>query len=191
GAAPRRRGPRSGHPRYTAAVQETVWLVGMMGAGKSSVGARLAERLGVSFVDADRVIEEEAGRDVAGIFAAEGEAGFRARERGVLERLAGRPAVVALGGGAMAQAGVPERLAASGTVVWLRARPETLLARLGEGTGRPLLGGLDARSRAERLRALLAAREAAYARADRVVDTDGLGVDGVVEAVLRALEAAA
>lgn len=168
-----------------------MWLVGMMGAGKSSVGARLAERLGVPFVDADRAIEEEAGRDVAGIFAAEGEAGFRARERAAVERLAGRPAVVALGGGAMAQPGMPERLAARGTVVWLRARPETLRARLGDAGGRPLLAGLDADGREARLRELLTAREPAYARASRVVDTDGLAVDDVVDRVLRVLEAAA
>jgi shikimate kinase len=163
----------------------------MMGAGKSSVGRALAARLGVAFVDADRAIEEEAGRTLPEIFAAEGEAGFRRRERAAIERLGGRAAVVALGGGAMAQPGVPERLAGSGPVVWLRARPETLLERLGEAAERPLLAELAPGERAARLRALLAEREPAYARAALVVDTDGQGVEDTAEAVLRALEEAA
>jgi shikimate kinase / 3-dehydroquinate synthase len=155
----------------------TIWLVGMMGAGKSAVGAALARRLGRPFVDADREIEAEAGCPVAEIFAAEGEAGFRARERRALGRLAGRSAVVALGGGAMAQPGAPARLRASGRVVWLRARPETLEQRVGEGEGRPLLAGLGAAARRARLAGLLAAREPDYAAADLAIDTDGRAVE--------------
>lgn len=163
----------------------------MMGVGKSSVGTALAARLGLPFVDLDREIEAEAGRSVAGIFESEGEAAFRRRERGALEAVAGRAAVAALGGGAIAQPGVPERLLESGTVVWLRARPETLVARLGDAAARPLLAGLAAKEREARLRGLLAEREPAYARADVAVDTDTLDVEATAEAVARALEEAA
>lgn len=163
--------------------RRTVWLVGMMGAGKSAVGAALARRLGRPFADADAEVEAAAGRRVAEIFAAEGEAGFRARERAALEALAGREAVVALGGGATAQPGVPELLARSGRVVWLRARLETLERRVGEGAGRPLLAGLAPSARRARLRGLLRARARDYARADLALDTDGRAVGELVEAI--------
>jgi len=167
----------------------TVWLVGMMGAGKSAVGPALAHRLGRPFVDSDAEIEREQGLAVGEIFAREGEPAFRALEREMVTRWLGEPAVVALGGGAVAE---PELLAAclrSGTIVWLRARPETLLARLGEGASRPLLAGLSGAARLARLRELLAAREPAYASAALVVDTDADGVDEVVERIARGLSA--
>ena len=104
-----------------------MWLVGMMGAGKSAVGPALAQRLECDFVDSDAEIEREAGCSIAELFAAEGEPCFRERERAAIEKLAGRPAVVALGGGAPAQPGAGEWLAATGCVVYLRARPETLV----------------------------------------------------------------
>ena len=163
--------------------QGTVWLVGMMGAGKSAVGAALARRLGTGFVDTDREVEAGAGAPVAEIFAREGEAGFRARERAAWERLAGKPVVAALGGGAIAEPGAAARLAESGTVVYLRARPETLLARLGDAAARPLLGGLDAEARAARLAELLATRRTAYESAAVVVDTDGLDVESAAARV--------
>jgi 3-dehydroquinate synthase len=158
-----------------------------MGAGKSAVGAQLAARLGLAFADADAEIERAAGARVAEIFAREGEAGFRARERRAIDALAGRPAVVALGGGAIAQPGAPERLAASGTVVWLRARPETLAARIGDGAERPLLAGLDAQGRLARLRALLDERSPCYATARIAVDTDELAPDAVAARIAASL----
>jgi shikimate kinase len=168
---------------------KTVWLVGMMGAGKSSVGPALAERLGVPFLDTDAQIEAEAGASVAELFAREGEAGFRARELEAVASCAGRPAVVALGGGALTQAQVRERVARHGRVVYLRAQPESLLARVGAAAERPLLHGLDAQRRLARLRELLEAREPAYERGALVVDTDGLDVAAVVDAVARELGA--
>jgi shikimate kinase len=168
---------------------ETIWLVGMMGAGKSAVGRALAARRGEPFADADAEVEAAAGRSVAEIFAAEGETAFRRLEREAIERLAGRPGVVALGGGAIAQPGVAERLRASGRVVYLRATPETLARRVGEARERPLLAGLDAEGRIARLRALLAEREPHYACADVVVDTDGLDVEASAAAVAAALGA--
>ncbi len=152
----------------------TVWLVGMMGAGKTAVGRALAGRLELPFVDTDAEVERAAGASVAAIFAREGEAGFRAREREAVEKLAGMPAVVALGGGAPAQPGVWELLERSGTVIWLRARVETLLARVGAASERPLLEGLETEARRERISALLAERTPVYARAALTLDTDEL-----------------
>ena len=104
----------------------TVWLVGMMGAGKSTVGPALARRLARRFVDTDLEIEHAAGRSVAEIFADDGEDAFRARERTAIATWAGREVVAALGGGAPAQPGVRDRLERSGVVVYLRAATETL-----------------------------------------------------------------
>ncbi len=166
---------------------KTVWLMGMMGAGKSSVGARLAERLGVPFLDTDAEIEARAGASVAALFAEEGEAGFRARERDVVEACAGRPAVVALGGGALTQPEVRRQVARVGRSVYLRASARELAARVGEARERPLLQGLDADGRRARIEELLRAREAAYEEASLTVETDGLDVDAVVDAVARGL----
>lgn len=166
-----------------------MWLVGMMGAGKSAVGAALARRLGVAFHDADAWVEERAGRSIARIFAEDGEAAFRALERQAVDALAGQAAVVALGGGAVAQPGIAPRLSAAGVVVYLRARPETLAARVGEGDARPLLAGLGLVERTERLRALLADRASHYALADCSVDTDGCSVEQVAESVAGELQA--
>lgn len=161
----------------------------MMGAGKSSVGPALARRVGTRFVDSDEEIVREAGRSVAEIFASEGEAGFRRRERAVLERLAGEPAVVALGGGAVAQAGAPELLAAAGPIVYLRARPETLLLRMGDCRSRPLLAEVPPAARLDRVRALLAEREPAYAVASLVVDTDEASTEQLAQRIASRLEA--
>ena len=169
----------------------TVWLVGMMGAGKSTVGRALAARLGRRFVDTDEEIERASGRAIAEIFAREGEAGFRARELAAVEACRGHGAVVALGGGAVTQPAVRERLRGCGTVVYLRARPETLLARVGDASERPLLAGLDAPGRLARLRELLAQREAAYAGAALAVDVDAARVEDVVETIAAELDGGA
>jgi shikimate kinase len=153
-------------------MQRTIFLVGLMGAGKSSVALELAKRLGCAAYDSDAEIAREAGTTIPEIFAREGEAAFRARERAVIERLAASRAVVALGGGAMAQPGAPERLRASGVVVYLRARAETLSRRVGSGASRPLLAGLDAAGRLAKLRELLAQREPAYMQAHHIVDSN-------------------
>jgi shikimate kinase len=169
----------------------TVWLVGMMGAGKSAVGAALAGRLGLPFVDLDAEIAAAAGRSIAELFASEGEAAFRKREREALEAVAGRRAVVALGGGAAAQPGAAERLLATGQMVYLRARPETLAARIGADAERPLLAGLDETGRVARLASLLREREAAYGCAGLVIDTDALDAEAVAAALARRLGAPA
>lgn len=163
----------------------------MMGSGKSTVGVALARRLSRRFVDTDVEIERAAGRSVAEIFEREGEAVFREREREVIAKWAGEPVVVALGGGAIAQPGAPGRLARCGTIVYLRARPETLLARVGEAGTRPLLRGLDRQDRRGRLEALLQERREAYATAAMTVDTDGLDPEQVAREIAERLDARA
>ncbi len=155
----------------------------MMGAGKSTVGRRLAGLLGLRFVDADAEIERAAGRSVSEIFAAEGEAAFRAREREAVQALRETGAVVALGGGAIAQREVRDLLLGHGTVVHLRVSPEQALARVGDAERRPLLAGLTRAERLARLAELLREREPAYASADIVVDTDARTADEVAQHV--------
>lgn len=156
------------------AVPGTVWLVGMMGAGKSTVGPALAGRLGRRFVDLDTEIERMAGISIVEIFRRETEAGFRRRERQAIARWAGRQVVVALGGGAVAQPGAAARLRACGVVVYLRASVATLLARLGDCRDRPLLRDLSSEARSARVEALLRERRRAYESASVVLDVDGL-----------------
>ena len=167
--------------------ERAVFLVGMMGSGKSTVGPLLAARLGRPFLDSDRCVEEAAGRSIAEIFAAEGEEHFRRLERETIEAHAKDGAVMALGGGAIAQPGAPERLAALGRVVYLRARVESLLGRVGGARSRPLLAGLDAEGRRARLDEILAEREPAYATAGVVVDTDDRSPQDVADELVRRL----
>lgn len=147
-----------------------VFLVGMMGAGKSTIGPRLAARLGRRYVDTDQDVERTAGRTIAEIFAAEGEARFRQLEREAIERASGEASVVALGGGAIAQPGAVRRLRARGVIVHLDAPIAVLLARIGDAAGRPLLAGLGPKARAAKLQGLLDARRSHYAKAHHRVD---------------------
>ncbi|HEX8299251.1 MAG TPA: shikimate kinase [Rubricoccaceae bacterium] len=158
-----------------------VYLTGPMGSGKSTVGPLLADALGTRFVDLDWLVEARTGRSVASLFAIAGERAFRVAEAGALaETTRGEPAVVATGGGTLAIPGNLRAARAAGAVVWLRAAPETLAARLAatDLTARPLLAGPDGRPLAgsallTRLRSLIDAREPFYAQADVVVDADG------------------
>ncbi len=168
--------------------QRTVWLVGMMGAGKSTVGPALARCLRRRFIDTDAEIVRQTGRSIAEIFERDGEPAFRDRERDAIAEVAGQDAVVALGGGAIASPTARERVARSGTVVYLRARPQTLLTRLGDCRKRPLLCDASPAERLARLRALLEGRREAYESAAITVDTDDAGAADVVERILRALE---
>jgi shikimate kinase len=163
-------------------------LVGLMGAGKTTVGRRCADRLGRRFVDTDEIVEAERGTSVAEIFATEGEEAFRALERDAVAAATASadPLVIACGGGAVMDAASRELLRASGTVVWLRADPATLSARVDRQPGtRPLLVGAPA---AATLAELAAARADAYAAAAHaVVETDGRTQDEVADAVLEAV----
>jgi len=165
----------------------SIVMVGMMGAGKTAVGRRVAARLGWHFVDADQAIEEAAGLPVEEIFARHGEPHFRSGERNVIARLlADGPMVLATGGGAFMDAETRARIAASGLSVWLRADVETLVRRTGRRTDRPLLKAGDRR---ETITRLVAQRYPVYAEADIVVDTDDGPPEDTVERVLAALAA--
>lgn len=164
-----------------------ILLTGMMGSGKSEVGRALAERLGWSFIDTDAEIEQRRGLSVAEIFRENGEAGFRELERAEIAALPDQRVVVALGGGALAQAENRLLLQQRGALVWLDAEPETLAGRVGESDERPLLAGLSGADRTERLRALRAERAADYGKAEIRVETDGRSPGEVCDAVLAAL----
>ncbi|MCS6932362.1 MAG: helix-turn-helix transcriptional regulator [Acetobacteraceae bacterium] len=148
-------------------------LIGLRGAGKSTLGAALAKRLGVAFVELDAEVEREGGSDLADIFARHGQEGFRRLERAALSRLvaSGQPMVIAAGGGIVADAATYALLLDSCVTVWLRARPEEHMARvLAQGDTRPMRDNRDAMAD---LRAILAAREELYAKADIELDTSG------------------
>jgi shikimate kinase len=157
-------------------------LTGFMGTGKSEVGRRLARRLGRAFVDTDQLVEARAGKSVAAIFADDGEPVFRRLEREAVAEAASRSeAVIAVGGGAVLDATNVVRLRGAGALVCLTARPETILARVGDVAHRPLLATDDPRGAIARL---LADRSAAYAAAaDLTIDTSDRTVDEVVEEI--------
>jgi shikimate kinase len=166
-----------------------IWLVGMMGAGKSAVGPLLAHSLSRRFVDSDFEIERSAGMSVSEIFSSEGERAFRDRERQLIEGLSGGSDVVALGGGAIAQPGADALLGRTGTVVYLKTSASSLLGRLEDCSERPLLHGLSPEERLARLETLLAERESAYETAAIAVDTERRTIEAVAEEILQRLDA--
>jgi shikimate kinase len=154
-------------------LKRTVALVGMMGAGKTSIGKRLATRLDVPFADADHEIEEAAGMSVAEIFAKFGEPYFRDGERRVIARLLGeKPLVLATGGGAYMDDVTRATMKDAAFTIWLKAPIEILLGRVKKRQSadqtRPLLANSDMRGTLERL---LATREPIYATADMVLES--------------------
>ena len=162
-----------------------LYLVGMMGSGKSTAGRHLAELLNYRFLDADQSIEQVAGRTIPELFASDGEAGFRQLETAVLNQIASwHSLVVATGGGVVTR---PENWGQmqQGVVVWLDAPDALLLERLSaDPTPRPLLQATDP---AARLAALMAERRPLYAQADLHVVQDGRGPEQVAAQILDAL----
>ena len=163
-------------------------LVGLRGAGKSSVGARLAAKTGATFVELDGLVEEEAGMTLSEIFELRGESHYRALEREVLERtLRQKGSIVIAAGGSVVTAPETWRRLQEGTqTVWLQASPASHLARVrAQGDLRPMRGRPNAKAELE---AILAERAGLYAQADVHMDTDGMGLDGVVSALANASE---
>ena len=166
-------------------VPRTVALVGLMGAGKSAIGKRLALRLGLPFVDADDEIEHAAGCTIAEFFERFGETEFRAGERRVISRLLAGPAhVLSTGGGAYMDTETRALMRAHAITVWLRADLEVLHDRVKKRTHRPLLRGGDPREILERL---MSQRYPVYAEADIVVDSTAQPADITTDQVLEAL----
>jgi shikimate kinase len=164
----------------------TIVLVGLMGAGKTSVGRRLAAALDLPFRDSDEEVERAAGRTVSEIFASMGEAEFRDGERRVIARLLrGPPQVLATGGGAFMNPETRRLIAERAVSVWLRADTEVLLRRVGRKTDRPLLREGDPRAVLE---ALAAQRNPIYAEADIVVDSAETPHSATVLAIIAALQ---
>jgi len=167
------------------ALQKTVALVGMMGAGKTSLGRRLAARLEVPFHDADHEIETAAGLTVSEIFAKFGEPYFRDGERRVIARLLGEaPHILASGGGAFMDPATRAAMKQNALTVWLKAPAGVLLSRVKKRDTRPLLQSGDPRETIEKL---LAIREPVYAQADITLECADESHHSAVDRIVAAL----
>jgi len=163
-----------------------ILLVGMMGAGKTTVGRGLAQRFGWPYLDSDEEVRRRSGKTVPQIFAEDGEAAFRVQEAAVLAEACNsdHPVIVSVAGGAVLDPENRKLITSSGLVVWLRASLTTLTHRVGDGRTRPLLGDDPAAA----LRRLYPERAALYGQvASVVIDVDDQPTDRVVELVARAV----
>lgn len=159
------------------------FIIGYMGAGKSSVGREVARRTGIRFVDMDREVEKMHGATVAEIFAREGERVFRKSERTVLEQLTEEQedVVVSSGGGTPCQGDNMELMNRAGKTIYMKLSPEKLVSRLKPGQDRrPILAGMDSERMLEFIREALPVREPCYMRASMIVDCDALSDDSIV-----------
>ena len=157
--------------------RKRIALIGLRGAGKSTLGSRLASEMGVPFIELDREIERETGMPARELFALYGQAGYRRIEHRTLERLCREQdkGVISVGGGAVSQPETYDLLLSNCLTVWIKAQPEEHMARvLAQGDLRPMAGNDEAM---EVLKRILQARESLYAKADTVVDTSGETVD--------------
>lgn len=162
-------------------------LIGFMGSGKTTVGVKLSYRLRMPVEDTDKMIEKRCGMSISEIFADKGEEAFRAMETGILREIAAQDFghIYSVGGGTPVREENRPLLRACGTVVYLRAKPETIYERLRGDTTRPLLQCADPLTR---IRTLMAERSAAYEEcADLIVDVDALGTEDAPERIVRAL----
>ncbi|API59572.1 shikimate kinase [Tardibacter chloracetimidivorans] len=177
----------SAHKTYTAGfkVDRPIVLIGLMGSGKSSLGRRLAVRLGLPFFDADHEIEAAAGRTISEIFEKFGEAHFRDGERRVIARLIdGEPKVIATGGGAFMNEETRALILDKAIAVWLDADIDTLVERVGRRDHRPLLKNRDPRTV---LSELAAVRNPIYAEAPVRVPSRAQPHEASVDAIMEAL----
>jgi shikimate kinase len=180
-------GGPAAHPLRARLGARSVVLVGLMGAGKSTVGRRLAQKLGLPFRDADHEIEAAAGMTIPDIFAIYGETYFRDGERRVIARLLQEgPMVLATGGGAFMSEETRARIRERGVSVWLRADIDVLMRRVRKRANRPLLQNADPEGT---MRKLIEARHPVYAQADLTVESHEAPHDRVVHEVARGLKA--
>ena len=164
--------------------RQNMILIGFMGAGKTSVGEELAGRFGKTLIDTDRMIEERAGMSISDIFAVQGEEAFRRLETEVLEQLISEASgeMISVGGGLPLREENRKLLKKLGTIIYLRVRPETVLARLKGDTTRPLLQGDDVE---EKVNSLLSKRCPIYEMAaDRIISVDGRSVEQIADAII-------
>lgn len=162
---------------------KNIVLTGFMGAGKSVVGRKLAERLGLGVVDTDDVIEEESGMEISEIFSRFGEARFRELESEAVQKVASlENSVIVTGGGVVLKAENIDTLREKGVIVYLHAAPETVYNRVKNETHRPLLQVEDP---LKKIKELLDFRAPFYANNDIEIDTSNLSVDEVVEEIIR------
>ena len=168
--------------------KQNIFLVGLMGAGKSTIGRQLARRLNMDFHDSDQTIEARTGVDIPRIFDIEGEAGFRRREQQIIDELTRLDGVVlATGGGVVLDADNRACLRERGLVIYLKADPGQLLERTERDTQRPLLQQGD--DRLGRIRQLLDEREPYYREvAHLIIDTNGLTVRRTVNNICKYLQ---
>jgi XRE family aerobic/anaerobic benzoate catabolism transcriptional regulator len=170
-----------------AARHRRIALIGLRGAGKSTLGTKLAERLEMPFLELDRLIEQESGLTLDLIFDFHGQAGFRQLERRCLESLVLRQPcfVLATGGSLVSEPGTFERLLSSCFTVWVRASPEEHMQRvIAQGDMRPMANNREAMSDLKRI---LAERETLYTKADIQVDTAGRSLEDSLEELIQAL----
>ncbi len=167
--------------------ERSIVLVGLMGCGKSSVGRRLASRLGLGFVDADEEIERVAAKSIVEIFADHGEAYFRDGERRVIARLlSSGPQVLATGGGAFINPDTRAKIRERGVSIWLRAELHVLMRRVSKRDTRPLLKSGDPEAT---MRDLMDKRYPIYAEADITVESRDVPHDVIVNEIIAALKA--
>src|SRR5918997_6551584 len=178
-------GKPAAHPLRARLGARSVVLVGLMGAGKSTVGRRLAQKLGLPFRDADHEIEAAAGMSIPDIFSIHGEAYFRDGERRVIARLLQEgPMVLATGGGAFMNEETRARIAENGISIWLRADLDVLMRRVRKRATRPLLQNADPEGT---MRQLMEKRHPIYALADLTVESHEAPHDRVVVEIMGVL----
>jgi shikimate kinase len=166
-------------------LQKPVVLIGMMGAGKSHIGRKLAEALHLDFFDSDRIIEEKAGRTIAEIFQDFGEEKFRLSEKNtIIELLQRGPCVISTGGGAVMNSETLQAIKTQSVSVWLKADMGTTMERLRSGAPRPLLKGLDPE---RALEGLMEERKQFYSQADITLETGAGAVGDTLEKLIKAL----
>lgn len=164
-------------------MEEHIFLIGFMGAGKTTVSWKLGERSGVEVLDTDQMLVEQEGKSISRIFEEDGETYFRDRETELLKTLQGRkPAVISCGGGVPLREENGLLMKQCGKVVWLNATPETIYERVKNSTDRPLLNG---NMNVPYIRSMMESRREAYAScASHIIDTDGRSFAEIVEEIL-------